>query len=243
MKKIALVFALSALLYGDEIERINALVKEIANLRMGYEQCQRELLLQKKHTQPMVNDVKVQECEDALHKLSRSSEQEMQKLHQEIKNLKNQIKKQQNSLKIKSKEIAKLQKELKKYKSKKKKNLKNQINKKDHKSAPSCPAPTVLIKEKQKHTHIALDEEGRVIIKESYKITTTRPKTFRTLREAAIYDKPGGTKIDMWEKGRSFTSYIESGSWIKITGYFIDRKWTKAKREMWIKKSDAFERD
>ena len=244
MKKIVLACALSALLYGDEIERINALVKEIANLRTGYEQCKHDLDLYKHQTRMQENDSQVRECEDALHKLSLSSKNESQKLQKEIENLKNQIKKYKNSLKIKSNKIAKLEKELAKYKSKKHKNMKNQIKKKHQTSTKEvCLVPAVIIKEKQKQTHIALDKEGRVVIKESYKITTTRPKTFRTLREAVIYDKPGGVRTDKWEKGRSFTSYIESGSWIKITGYFVNRKWTKAKKEMWIKKSDAFERE
>ena len=244
MKKIVLACALSALLYGDEIERINALVKEIAGLRIGYEQCKQELYLYKHQTRMQENDSQIQECEDALHKLSLSSKNESQKLQKEIENLKNQIKKYKNSLKVKSNKIAKLEKELVKYKQNKQKKLRNQIKKKHPTNTEEvCSAPAVIIKEKQKQTYIALDKEGRVVIKESYKITTTRPKTFRTLREAVIYDKPGGIQADKWEKGRSFTSYIESGSWIKITGYFVNRKWTKAKKEMWIKKSDVFERE
>ncbi len=249
MRKIVTACVLSVVLFGDEIERINALVREIANLRTGFEQCQRELIVCKKQKSTTTDDTRLQECEDSLHKLSQSSIAESQKLNKQIENLKNQIKKQKNSLKIKSKEIEKLKKELnnlKKYKFSKNTNLKNQINKKvkkiDKTSQKRCPAPAVIIKEKQKQTRIALDKEGRVVIQESYKITTTRPKTFRTLREALIYDKPGGVRIDLWEKGRSFTSYIESGNWIKITGYFINKKWTKTKREMWIKKSDAYER-
>ena len=249
MKKIVFAFVLSALLYGDEIERINALVKEIENLRINYDRCQQQLVTCESQTNLSKENLQLQECESSLHKLSRSSQDKIQKLQKEIKYLKNKIKKQKNSLKIKSKEIARLQKELKNSKKKCKRNLKNQISKKTYKKLASkekrdvCDQPTVIVQEKQKRMQIALDDQGRVVIKESYTITTTRPKTFRTLREAVIYNKPGGVQIDKWEKGRSFTSYIESGNWIKITGYFVNKKWTKAQKEMWIKKSDAFERE
>jgi len=31
-------------------------------------------------------------------------------------------------------------------------------------------------------------------------------------------------------------------NWVKITGYFIDKKWKKAKKEMWIKDSKVSKR-
>ena len=50
MKKIVTLCVLGALAYGDEIERIDALVKDIASLRSGYEQCMKELSICKSHT-------------------------------------------------------------------------------------------------------------------------------------------------------------------------------------------------
>ena len=67
-------------------------------------------------------------------------------------------------------------------------------------------------------------------------------RTYRTSKEANIYNQIDGKVIDRWEKGRSFTSYIYSDDWIKITGYFVDKKWQKAKKDLWIRKNEAVRR-
>jgi len=90
--------------------------------------------------------------------------------------------------------------------------------------------------------HLTLTKDNHIAIQKQVKLVFSRPKTFRTKLEADIYDSVNGKKIAKWVKGRSFTSYVSSGNWIKITGYFIDKKWTEASSEMWIKKEDAFER-
>ena len=248
-KRVLLVCVVAIALYGDELERIDALVDEIHDLRTGYERCQRELSLSVERSETTPNDRKLLECESALHKLSRSSATEVQKLRSEIKKLKNRVAEFKKSSTMQASRIRNLKKELQKYKKALRVKQKVTRGKTKTKSeriigkTPLCPVETVVVKEKQKRTRIALDSEGKVVIKESYRVVTTRPRTFRTLRDAVIFDKPGGVRVDLWEKGRSFTSYLESGSWIKITGYFVNRKWKKSNKEMWIKKSDAFERD
>ncbi len=96
----------------------------------------------------------------------------------------------------------------------------------------------------QKKALVHEDSNKQENIKNEKQIQThiTKPKTFRTLREAYIYDAPKGKVVAKWEKGRSFTSYMDAGEWVKITGYFINKKWTPAQKELWIKRADAFER-
>ena len=239
MRKIGVLLALAVVLGGDEIERINSLVKEVESMRMGYEKCQEELKLCNKSLRPSSSSTKEMEYKKSLENLqaiNAEKEKKIKNLQNQIINLKSQIQNYKSSLKNKDLRIASLEKEVKKLQ------LLRQKNKQKSKACTSTQKSVILLK-KEKQQHLLLDNEKRVIVKEDYKVTITRPKTFRTLNEADIYDKPGGKKIDRWEKGRSFTSYMDAGEWVKITGYFIDRKWTKANRDLWIKRSDAFERD
>ena len=63
--------------------------------------------------------------------------------------------------------------------------------------------------------------------------------SFRVNKEAFIYDKIDGKKIDKWEKSTSFTSNQKSASWIKVTGFFVDKVWQSAELDMWVKIEDA----
>jgi hypothetical protein len=68
------------------------------------------------------------------------------------------------------------------------------------------------------------------------------PSAYRFASNAGVYNGINGTKIDMWEQGRSFTSGTSSGGWVKITGYFVNRVWQPAGEEMWVKESDVIKR-
>jgi len=35
---------------------------------------------------------------------------------------------------------------------------------------------------------------------------------------------------------------VSEGKWIKITGFFVDKKWKKAKNELWVKKINTVNR-
>ena len=243
MKKIGLALVLVSLLSGDEIERINALVKEVESMRVGYEKCEEQLKLCQTSSKSSTNIVKKEECSSKLAELRSKDEKEFEKLRKQIENLKNQINKYENTLKTKSKEIEKLKTAIEKLKEKSKKAKEKKV--KNQKAlSKECVAPkkTVVVVKEEKTQHLALDPKNRVEIRENYSVTITEPKTFRTLNEAEIYDRPEGNVVQKWEKGRSFTSYMESGEWVKITGYFVDKKWTEAEKELWIKRSDAFER-
>ena len=68
-------------------------------------------------------------------------------------------------------------------------------------------------------------------------IETFKASNFRLSEDSKIYNAIDGKVIDTWEIETSFTSGTMTQDWIKITGYFIDRKWLKAKKDMWIKKN------
>ena len=75
------------------------------------------------------------------------------------------------------------------------------------------------------------------------KVSFVKPGTFHLKTNSNIYNKINGKKVDTWEKNRTFTSNIRSADWIKITGYFVNRKWTKAKKSLWIKSVNATQRN
>jgi len=66
--------------------------------------------------------------------------------------------------------------------------------------------------------------------------------TFRVNKDAKIFDGIYGIEIDIWDKSTSFTSNQKTSEWIKITGYFVNKTWQSAPKEMWVKASDADKR-
>ena len=74
-----------------------------------------------------------------------------------------------------------------------------------------------------------------IMKKEFEKFITFKASSFHLVHESVIYDAINGEKLDIWEKNTSFTSSIKTTSWIKITGYFVNKKWKSAKQDMWVK--------
>lgn len=70
-------------------------------------------------------------------------------------------------------------------------------------------------------------------------IINFKPITFHLIRDSIIYDAVDGEQIDKWEKNTSFTSGVKTENWVKITGYFVDRKWRRAQKEMWVELLNA----
>ena len=97
------------------------------------------------------------------------------------------------------------------------------------------PFPKLLKKETKSHNKIK-PEKTQVLKKKQ------KSGVYRVRGESAIYDEPNGQTIEIWEDTRSFTSNIAKDKWIKVTGFFVDRKWRKAKIDMWIKKENTSER-
>jgi hypothetical protein len=91
---------------------------------------------------------------------------------------------------------------------------------------------------------IALELERKKSAKVAVAPTVKRasPSAYRMATIASIYNAPNGTKIDMWEAGRSFTSGTSSNGWVKITGYFVNRVWQSADEDYWVKESEVIKR-
>ncbi|MDP3587781.1 MAG: hypothetical protein Q8R58_07010 [Sulfuricurvum sp.] len=91
---------------------------------------------------------------------------------------------------------------------------------------------------------LALEQERKKSDKAASIPTTKRsaPSAYRMATIASIYNAPNGTKVDMWESGRSFTSGTSNGGWVKITGYFVNRVWQSADENYWVKESDVIRR-
>lgn len=134
---------------------------------------------------------------------------ELKKVEKEVQNLKNQIKN------IKSNDLSNSEKKVI-IKEKSEKCIENQIVKKNE-------FPQLQMKEK------ALNANK----------VDVRAHTYRLRNSANIYDAKGGNVVHVWDERTSFTSSFKSGTWIKVTGYFVDKIWKKSDKELWIKEADT----
>ena len=223
MKLFFISMLLISFLQSDEMQRIEAIVEDIVKLRGDYEKCKESL-----NTKGVKRGVKTYAIE---YKNSQEEIKKYKKLLEKEKEknsiLKNRIK-TLNNLSLKSTVVVKKQE-------------KPSITKKEKivTSVPSViskkknvisPAPVIIVEEKKVISSIPVD-----VIKEKEKIQTIKAGSFRLLTDCIVYDAPNGKRIDLWERGTSFTSNKKTQNWIKITGYFIDRKWLGAKKKMWVK--------
>ncbi|MFC2074232.1 hypothetical protein ACFLR3_03170 [Campylobacterota bacterium] len=111
------------------------------------------------------------------------------------------------------------------------------------------PFPELMMKEKKEIKPLETEAQMVIEVKKTpyattrvERIITEKANVYRMNKEADIYDMPHGKSIDKWEEKTSFTSNISEGKWIKITGFFVDRKWQKAVEEMWVKAEDTLKR-
>lgn len=79
-------------------------------------------------------------------------------------------------------------------------------------------------------------------MKSEYIVNEVEASTYRVNKDANIYDDIDGKVIDKWEKNTSFTSNQKTQKWIKITGFFVEKVWRPADKEMWISVDDAYKR-
>ncbi|MDY0116849.1 MAG: hypothetical protein RBR59_04630 [Sulfurimonadaceae bacterium] len=68
------------------------------------------------------------------------------------------------------------------------------------------------------------------------------PSTFRLIKESSVFNGIDGKIVEAWEEGTSFTSNQRYKKWIKITGYFKDKKWLRSKKELWILEENVVKR-
>jgi len=124
-------------------------------------------------------------------------------------------------------------KKLLKIKDKKIKSLENQLKHKVKKQIiikKEYENPNKFPKLSLKNKYIDKKQKPEVV-------KVVKARSFHLKKDTKIYDSISGKEIDIWEKGTSFTSNKMSQNWIKITGYFVNKKWTKAKSGMWIRKT------
>ncbi len=151
-------------------------------------------------------------------------EQEKRSSQRKIKNLENEIKKLQTLLKNRKNRV------------KNKIVIKEEIKKIVLKSACTDENPFPKLKLKNS---VAVKE-----LQHKEKLQHFKASAFRLKKSADIY--AGMTTMQLvsqWDKGTSFTSNVKSETRIKITGYFVNKVWKKATKEMWVKLSDVSQRD
>ena len=240
MKIFILAAFVLASLHGNEMQRIENIVKDISKLRVDYAECSAKLKAQNSTTVPFV--ATKENSDDLIKNYEMSIEDEKQKnvillkkldeSKLSVQKLEKLVKNQNNILKTKESELIVLQKEsikLVKIKEKYSISLEN-------KSVAVVPQK-VICETKEENSFPDL------MMKESYTKKSIpkempqeiEPASYRLNTNASVFDAIAGSEISKWEKKRSFTSNIQSQNWIKITGYFIDKKWLPSEKEMWMK--------
>ncbi len=103
---------------------------------------------------------------------------------------------------------------------------------------------TLALKQKEAKAHIKQKTpmKPKVSVKTKPKKKSSQIGTYRLLRDAYVYNEADGEILYTWEKGRSFTSSKHTDRMIKVTGYFVNRIWRKAEKDMWVKSENAFRR-
>jgi len=237
MKILFLTIGLLSILYSDDIQRIELIVKDISELRGKYEKCNEEL------KEKSIQCEKSQERVNKYKKLYNDEKRKRLLLETQIDN--NADKKKSNRYLLKR--INKLEKLLKnREKLLKAKENSNENQRKKSIVTTDGASLATLFKQKCEET----DGFPKLMMKKQYqiesldesKIIKFKAAPFRLKTESVIYDNINGNKIAQWERGTSFTSNKKTRSWIQITGYFVDKKWRSAKKEMWVKQAQVSKR-
>ncbi|EDZ62541.1 hypothetical protein SMGD1_2804 [Sulfurimonas gotlandica GD1] len=229
MKAFLITLLLVSFLQADEMKRIESIVQDITKLRAQYEECKNNLnakeTLKAEVAKPENNVLERSEYQKEL-KTQRQKNiiliAEVDYLTESSANNEKMIKKYEKLLKTKENEILALKKKLNSNK----------------KTAPKKTKPAeICVKDIDDNPFPKLmPKENAPIIEE---IEITKANTFRLNDDSQIYDSPNGKKIDSWTMNTSFTSNRKTKNWVKITGYFTDKKWKKAQQEMWVKHSQV----
>jgi len=258
MKILILVMFILTSLFSNEMQRIENIVKDISKLRVDYEECQNQLALKNNN----VSSFKASECdcsdvrkdiEFALldekqknkillkelndFKLS-NKDSEIEKLKQKIEELEKTVKIQYEVLKTKDSLINDYELEVIELK---KKNVRD-------KQEDNISVKTDIVCEKPQDTNVFpklvmkdnltaqnLKEKPQEFQEIKQDIQEVEAAAYKLNQDAKIYDAIDGNEIDSWTIDTSFTSFIRSQNWIKITGYFIDKKWLPSATPMWIR--------
>ncbi|MEA3374376.1 MAG: hypothetical protein U9Q62_11890 [Campylobacterota bacterium] len=241
------LFVTALLLLGNEVERIESIVNDVTKLRQNYEGCRAQLAA-------------VERGEGG------NSDEKMLALQREIQSQRDlyerEIERMKNELIVSEKKLVLVTRSLKDAKEKKGEykqhlNAQQQVAGKQKSTqvktvyvtadAASCPDPNPFPKLLMKKEYTAMKSNGTLKSsagKEAVeKRTHFKARAFRMKNRARVYDAPKGKVIATWEAKTSFTSGEKEGDWIRITGYFIDKKWRPNRdREMWVEKKNTISR-
>ncbi len=214
MKIILTLLMILSFLNANEMKRIEAIVSDIQKLRADYNKCEKKL---------QNKGILVSADSKDLNKYEKLYTKEMQEntILKAKLSFKNDL---LESNKLLSKKIEKLEKKLLT-----KNNLLKTKDKTINKLSKNTKNtfPKLMMKKEF--------EEKIDKIDPLEKFVTFKASSFHLVHESVIYDAINGKKLDIWVKNTSFTSSIKTASWIKITGYFVNKKWKSAKYEMWVK--------
>ncbi|WP_373035453.1 hypothetical protein [Sulfurimonas sp.] len=229
MKALFIILLLISFLHSDEMKRIESIIEDITKLRIDYEECQKSL---KDKEVLKANIVTLKKDDSEIENYRKLLKEQRQKnvllnakidhLNESSSNYSKTIGKYKKLLKIKDKEILA---------------LKNKLNKPKKKSTKKQKTVEICLKNEDDNPFPKLMPKENTRIEEI--VQTTKAATFHLIADAFIYDAPNGRQIDSWTEKTSFTSTKKTTNWIKITGHFINRKWVKAKKEMWIENTKA----
>lgn len=270
MKIILISFIFSMMACASEMDRIQDIVLDIENLREDYEKCIKslgtnganniissreendklELIIKKKNKElieykkdidieKLKNNLLLTEVETLKSKLSKNNTSTSN-----ITTSNDKSNKKYNILLLnKEKEINNLRNMYSEYVKKSNitiSSLKNQI-KMIKKSSDDCNKNTFpkLAMKDNITKNVPKDVVSEV---SSSRVVSSKAFAYRLTKDSDIYESIDGELLERWEARTSFTSNISEGDWIKITGYFIDKKWQKATQELWVKKINTIKR-
>ena len=270
MKILFVILMMLSLSGADEMTRIEAIVDDITELRADYEKCQKDLKskgivskdskYKKLYAKEKQKNVILKAELDFNSDLAKSNKL----LSKRIKELEKQVKRKDKLLKTKDKALKsktnckekkckpcnKCEKCKKCKECKKAKPCPVVKPCKKAKPCPTCPKTKISKKEISSKVCDKTNTFPKLMMKEvsktkkinSEKIITFKASSFKLLTDSIIYDGVDGKRINKWVKNTSFTSNQKTSNWIKVSGYFVDKKWTSAKKEMWIKKAQVIKK-
>jgi len=247
MRYLLILSLIVSTLFSNEIQRIEAIVDDIAKLRLKYEECRVDLQNANINTKKSVQ----KELKTCTNEKKQVESLRYMLNEQKEKNailLANIASVETNNTNKLEEKILALNKELLHYKNlleKKEieiKNLKNRLANKECKTKVITKTKVVFKDAPETNVFPKLVPINASKKIDSEVIQEVKASTFRLKSDANIYDSIDGNIINKWEKNRSFTSNIQTKSWIKITGYFIDKKWHSVDKNLWVLKAKCKKR-
>lgn len=214
MKAVAIAMIFVSFLYAqvDESQRIKSILQDITELRSEYDKCQNKLY---KKTNSKISIEEFETLEEDVAK---------------YKNLLNEEESSNETLKNKIDELNSALESSEKI---------NDYNKK------LLSDRDYEIESLRTHSTICdANKFPKLTSKDKIfkNMTIFKPSSFRFKIDSYVYNEPGGTEVAIWEKDRSFTSNAKTDGWIKITGFFVKKRWSKAKIEMWVEIENVIKR-